>query len=491
MSVFVKTLDNYIVAGVRVLLDAPPGNTYLNQFREFVDNNGGGVEGLYAYGSALANYTDPTGDNAALAATVVANLGITGDDAAVATANIAALFESKGAARGEAVMQLIDIIVALQNDPVWGTLATNFVDLTNAGYVYSVDPANNSTDLGFLRAAVTLDSGGTAAGKIFTLTPGNDFADATGFFVNGGTYTTGGFKFTGASEKIIASSVTTAGSDFLLDDFNGDNDVLELAFNAPNTLFGAVRNIETINVKAAAGVNAWLDIANFTGLKTINISGTDAATVGVANNAGTNLSATGLSKIDASALTHAGSSVVASNATGASSIEMIGSNGGDFLNGGFGDDVLNGGRGNDTLIGGTGADTLIGGSGVDTLTGNSGADKFVFSEANNDTITDFTVADGDKFSLSSSEFAGTPAPGSTLSIKSASAGLANTDIIVDTLANINGLGIATDAVIAYDTTGNTLRYAGADKVYGTGDDEVIATVTLTGTLTGNSFEFFA
>ncbi len=79
---------------------------------------------------------------------------------------------------------------------------------------------------------------------------------------------------------------------------------------------------------------------------------------------------------------------------------IFGGEGADTLEGGEGDDVLFGGEGNDTLDGGAGEDTLIGGEGDDTLTGGAGADTFVFGEdSGNDTITDFSLTDGDKIDL--------------------------------------------------------------------------------------------
>lgn len=61
------------------------------------------------------------------------------------------------------------------------------------------------------------------------------------------------------------------------------------------------------------------------------------------------------------------------------------------------DNEMTGNRGNNTLSGLDGDDTLEGGLGNDLLTGGDGADHFVFSTATagNDTITDFTSADGD------------------------------------------------------------------------------------------------
>ncbi|MCZ8222366.1 MAG: hypothetical protein O9337_23340, partial [Acidovorax sp.] len=79
--------------------------------------------------------------------------------------------------------------------------------------------------------------------------------------------------------------------------------------------------------------------------------------------------------------------------------------------------VLTGGAGNNVLNGMVGNDTLVGGLGNDTLTGGAGADTFVFDAAfglsNQDRITDFVTAQGDKITLSAAVFtqlgaAGTP-----------------------------------------------------------------------------------
>ncbi|KGA01782.1 hypothetical protein KP05_11020 [Cobetia amphilecti] len=97
---------------------------------------------------------------------------------------------------------------------------------------------------------------------------------------------------------------------------------------------------------------------------------------------------------------------------------LIGEGGNDTLNGGLGsdrleggggNDTLRGGSGNDTLAGGSGNDLLVGGSGNDILTGGDGADTFQWLSGHDinseggratDTITDFSVADGDVIDLS-------------------------------------------------------------------------------------------
>jgi len=74
---------------------------------------------------------------------------------------------------------------------------------------------------------------------------------------------------------------------------------------------------------------------------------------------------------------------------------------------GDGNDYLLGNTVNNWLDGGRGADTLNGGVGADTLTGGAGADVFVWARASEqatistpyDTVTDFSLADGDRLDL--------------------------------------------------------------------------------------------
>lgn len=73
-----------------------------------------------------------------------------------------------------------------------------------------------------------------------------------------------------------------------------------------------------------------------------------------------------------------------------------------------GTDNING-RGNklaNIIVGNAGGNTLLGGEGNDTITGGAGADTFVFNSKasatkNVDTITDFSISDGDRLQFSS------------------------------------------------------------------------------------------
>jgi hypothetical protein len=78
----------------------------------------------------------------------------------------------------------------------------------------------------------------------------------------------------------------------------------------------------------------------------------------------------------------------------------FGTNGGVTLVAGALNAGFVGGSGNDTLIGGPLGDTLDGGPGNDSLTGGTGADTFIFAPGGAaDTITDFSLGEGDQIDL--------------------------------------------------------------------------------------------
>ncbi|WP_143696937.1 retention module-containing protein [Vibrio coralliilyticus] len=83
-------------------------------------------------------------------------------------------------------------------------------------------------------------------------------------------------------------------------------------------------------------------------------------------------------------------------------IELQAGSGDDRIEGGTGNDTLIGGAGDDTLLGGAGDDILDGGLGSDILTGGTGEDTFIWHEIDDgatDTITDFSIAEGDQIDL--------------------------------------------------------------------------------------------
>lgn len=86
--------------------------------------------------------------------------------------------------------------------------------------------------------------------------------------------------------------------------------------------------------------------------------------------------------------------------------QLYGLQGNDTLIGLTGNDELYGGSDNDSLDGGAGKDWLYGHTGINTLTGGEDADIFIlddlfdiYSQTTTSTITDFSIAQGDKIGL--------------------------------------------------------------------------------------------
>lgn len=79
---------------------------------------------------------------------------------------------------------------------------------------------------------------------------------------------------------------------------------------------------------------------------------------------------------------------------------LNGNQGADSVSGGDGNDTVYGGKDNDTLSGDAGNDRLSGDLGNDQLTGGAGADQFVIRAGGGaDTVTDFSLAQGDRILL--------------------------------------------------------------------------------------------
>jgi Ca2+-binding RTX toxin-like protein len=210
----------------------------------------------------------------------------------------------------------------------------------------------NDTLLGF-GGADTLN-GGT----------GNDVLD--------GSFQTGfrGFVFTDTASDVLSGG---DGSDTL----NGGDGLDQL-------MGGAGFDVAVINLSAAAGVNYSI-AAQYT-----------AGSTGVLANIGIVSGNDTLSSIEGFRVTGTGFDDTISAASNA-----------DAVDGGAGNDVLRGLGGNDTLDGGIfGNDWLSGGAGRDLLRGGSDADTFrIEVGGGQDTISDFTLTDGDRVSFSSGLFA--------------------------------------------------------------------------------------
>lgn len=257
--------------------------------------------------------------------------------------------------------------------------------------------ANYSVEAG--KAAVAGAGVGSVPGVVnpsqtFTLTAGNDYADAQGFFLNGGNFSNAGFKFSAANERINATSTTLTAGDILIDGSTADADVLALALSGAAPAVGAatIQNIESMAITATNTGAASIDFANVTGMKSVTVTGAPTAAVTL-----NNVNSTGITSVDASGVTSAAGNVTvtfaASTSTaaltltgGAGADSLTGGLGADTIVGGAGNNFLSGGAGNDTITGGAGVDRIDGGSGNDTIVGGAGADLIV-TGAGNDKVT--------------------------------------------------------------------------------------------------------
>ncbi len=108
--------------------------------------------------------------------------------------------------------------------------------------------------------------------RAITLTTGTDYADTTTAFLNGGALPTD-FKFTAGNETVNAAAGTLQTADILIDGSTTDSDVLSATLSAAALQSPTITNIETLKL-SISGNGAGLDMANVTGAKTVEISGT-------------------------------------------------------------------------------------------------------------------------------------------------------------------------------------------------------------------------
>ena len=165
--------------------------------------------------------------------------------------------------------------------------------------------------------------------------------------------------------------------------------------------------------------------------------------------------------------------------------KLYGEDGNDFLSGQAGNDLLSGGLGNDYLWGDSGNDSLTGGGENDTLTGGLGIDKFIYntnaafttSAVGIDTITDFTIAQGDKIVLDKTTFPKiTSVAGTGFSVDSEFA-----KVTTDALA------VTRAADIVYNSTTGALFYNQHGTAAGFGTGGKFLTLTNKPVLTENQF----
>ncbi|MBF0626631.1 MAG: calcium-binding protein [Magnetococcales bacterium] len=147
---------------------------------------------------------------------------------------------------------------------------------------------------------------------------------------------------------------------------------------------------------------------------------------------------------------------------------LTGNSADNTLNGMDGSDTLRGGAGHDKLLGGAGRDLLIGGLGEEVLTGGADADQFKFTlpAEGGDTISDFSVSQGDQLVFVSRNF-GNLAVGK---LDASRFGF-----------NTTGRATTTNQRFVFNTATGVLKYDADGS--GTGASVIVATLNNVATLT--------
>lgn len=211
------------------------------------------------FGAAYAGQTA-----AHLSTLLMTNLGLL-PNAALETA-LADYITAAGTANvGVVALQLAGLLSAKEGDATYGAAATAWnTEVTNS-FSYS----SNAASTGSFSGEHTTSTGTTST---FTLTTGQDYADATSSIKNGGLLPST-FVFTTGNETVTAGAATLTNNDALVDSSTADADVLNATLNsgaAANPT--AIQNIETINLTATVA-NSGLDFTNITGTKAVTLAG--------------------------------------------------------------------------------------------------------------------------------------------------------------------------------------------------------------------------
>ena len=254
------TTDTQIIRVVEALYNQTPGYTYLANFRTFTADNG--IDGFAnALAADFASSTD-----AALAATVTANLGLTGDALTAGNAYLEAQFAADAAGRGKAVLDAMNALATLGNDAVYGAAATAFNAEVVASTTYSM-VATNTTPLA------------VGAGQSYNLTTAVD--NLTG--------TAGDDSFYASNATANAAGQTFSSADAV----NGGEgaDSLTASIGAAGTYgTSGVSNVETMSGTFTAG--GTVSLQGNTGITTVESqSSTNAAAFNNISTAAMNLKA--------------------------------------------------------------------------------------------------------------------------------------------------------------------------------------------------------
>jgi len=223
------TTDVQIVRVVKALFDAAPGYTYLTAFKDYANANGG----VAALANALVASIGKSGE--ALADLIVANLKLTGAAATAGKTYLATQFAQPKANVGQIIVDAMNALAGLGNDPTYGAAANAFNASVARAYAYSTNTANTPTDLDTLKEA---DEEPPVIGQTFTLTPETDRFNGTA-----GT----DILRAVAGKAANAQDQTTLNSSDVLDGAGGD-DTLALLLNGNYGGGATIKNIETLQI---------------------------------------------------------------------------------------------------------------------------------------------------------------------------------------------------------------------------------------------------
>ena len=216
--------------------------------------------GLDAFYSAIFVRDFSQSSTVQVSATMVKNLGLTGDAKVQAEAFITGVLNTvPPEGRGAAVVQILSLFAQLTTDPTFGSFATAWEAKVTQSVTYSQDPSsNNTTSLSTLPAAPVVVG--------FTLTNGTDIA-TDNVFNAGLVYTPGGNDRINALQD--EDQLTGTGTDATLNATLGNaND------NGGFIITPKLTNIAVINAAFTGSGFAvtGLDMQDATGTQAINIT---------------------------------------------------------------------------------------------------------------------------------------------------------------------------------------------------------------------------
>ena len=259
MSFVFPTNASQVQAFAGALYGVQVGTTTMAQVNADIAANGGLASTLNSYYSA----TFGGATTASVATTVATNLGLTGDALTSGAAYVEAQLNAAApAARGAVISSIVNLFANLSADATFGAAASAWNTKVTTAVSYA------GTDNVAIGTVV-------ATSAVFSLTAGTDIAGVSTSSQSGATST---FKFSSGNETIEAMTASMQAADTLIDSTaTGDVDVINiLATGAMNALTAV--NVETANVNFASGTPTAV-FTNFSGLDTVNVTGSVAGTV--------------------------------------------------------------------------------------------------------------------------------------------------------------------------------------------------------------------